>query len=970
MSELNGSQREIAETLDGMLVVDAGPGTGKTKTIVHRYINLISREDVGPGDVLLLTFTNNAAAEMEERIKNQMAEEDMIDESKLVQARTFDSFCLSIVMDSPELAGNLLGLRESLTRGATIVQNDTLNYQWFGTVLDDFLARRGEDYGKWASIGSECQRDLMNLINRLMSRGVFPMRRGWFGLDAEGQLLGDMDAVLADMESLNTLMGRAKGSEMVKALRKMDPEDSVPIPDTTGGTVDEEDLRSAAFEDRSDMLRFVHDLYLEYAERSVASDRLTFGLTSMLALTLLYDSKAIRERNSYRYVMIDEFQDTNACQLMTALMILKEPNLCVVGDWKQGIYGFRFVSIDNIVDFENRAVALRRFLNDDVVRVGYQIPGVTRISLDTNYRSSQEIVDMAFECMFLKGSKEDEIDRDAIESELTRLKAGRTDIGDRTGIRFVRSRDKHDEAREVVRCIRDYVGSGGYAVCDGDDVRPMELGDIAVICRSNSGCAMVQEALEEAGIPSFLQGDVELMSTREGKLALAWLRFVNNVKDPWGYIPIMVDMGYSLADCDSVKSRTRNIPLPLLRQRHDLYVKRRRVTNLLTSLFEFHGLDNDRTQAIISILSGTHRDSLLTISDLVRMIEEDIARDARYPVENSVDRDAVTVMTMHKAKGLEFPAVILPFIDIQNMPLAPSDRVAFTFSERSGVRCTKDVHDFGGYRKIVSSWRTALVKASETKDYSEERRLMFVAMSRAKQYETLICSNPSKFMEGLCSEYTEIPPAELPEFGIAVSEASRPHVPVPGPRPRRMGVHAFMGMDAPSSHDVKGFDERCGKGREYGVAVHDAAELLFHGIEPDADYPELDAVRNVIAGVPRGSSMAEVDCTLPVDGTDVILKGRIDLVGVFDDRIEIHDYKTDSSDAYQDDYVFQLSVYALAAGRHFDPDGDKRIRCIIDYVSLGRSFEFEPLDMEQIRERVLDRLAELDTHPDCRGFRS
>ena len=590
--------------------------------------------------------------------------------------------------------------------------------------------------------------------------------------------------------------------------------------------------------------------------------------------------------------------------------------------------------------------------------------------MDANYRSSQEIIDLAFECMFLKGSKEDEIDRDAIESDLTRLKAGRTDIGDRTGIRFVRSRDKHDEAREVVRCIRDYVGSGGYAVCDGDDVRPMGLGDIAVICRSNSGCAMVQEALEEAGIPSFLQGDVELMSTREGKLALAWLRFVNNVKDPWGYIPIMVDMGYSLADCDAAKSRTRNIPLPLLRQRHDLYVKRRRVTNLLTSLFEFHGLDNDRTQAIISILSGTHRDSLLTISDLVRMIEEDIARDARYPVENSVDRDAVTVMTMHKAKGLEFPAVILPFIDIQNMPLAPSDRDAFTFSERSGVRCTKDVHDFGGYRKIVSSWRTALVKASETKDYSEERRLMFVAMSRAKQYETLICSNPSKFMEGLCSEYTEIPPAELPEFGIAVSEASRPHVPVPGPRPRRMGVHAFMGMDAPSTHDVRGFDERCGKGREYGVAVHDAAELLFHGIEPDADYPELDAVRNVIAGVPRGSSMAEVDCTLPVDGTDVILKGRIDLVGVFDDRIEIHDYKTDSSDAYQDDYVFQLSVYALAAGRHFDPDGDKRIRCIIDYVSLGRSFEFEPLDMEQIRERVLDRLAELDTQPDPRGFRS
>ena len=111
--KLNQSQARIAETLDGMIVVDAGPGTGKTQTIVQRYINLISREDVEPRDVLMMTFTNNAAEELGERIKARISEivsenkdgevERMLQrKSKLIQVRTFDAFCRSVVMESPE----------------------------------------------------------------------------------------------------------------------------------------------------------------------------------------------------------------------------------------------------------------------------------------------------------------------------------------------------------------------------------------------------------------------------------------------------------------------------------------------------------------------------------------------------------------------------------------------------------------------------------------------------------------------------------------------------------------------------------------------------------------------------------------------------------------------------------------------------------------------------------------------------
>ena len=77
-----------------MIVVDAGPGTGKTHTIVERFVRMISKPNVSPRDVLLMTFTNNAASEMEERIKRRMTDLRMERDSKLVMTKTFDAFCL------------------------------------------------------------------------------------------------------------------------------------------------------------------------------------------------------------------------------------------------------------------------------------------------------------------------------------------------------------------------------------------------------------------------------------------------------------------------------------------------------------------------------------------------------------------------------------------------------------------------------------------------------------------------------------------------------------------------------------------------------------------------------------------------------------------------------------------------------------------------------------------------------------
>ena len=961
MSKLNPSQQAIADFLDGMLVVDAGPGTGKTHTIVERYVNLISREDVSPRDVLLLTFTRNAASEMEERIKKALSERGMQEESKLVQARTFDSFCLSVIMDSPEDAGELFGIEERLSRGATISSNDTLNRQHFRSYLDRFLNERGDDYGDWAAIASQNPRDMFSLIEKLMSRGLFPLRKGWFGIDAEAQLHGDHEAIFNAMADLNRRGPRGGKSKMTDTLKDSDCNNSCNAPLAVDGELPESALRDAAVDaSREDLIRLVHDVYHGYVRTCISEDRLTFGISFMLAFALLYNDAGVRERTSYRYLMIDEFQDTNINQLMIALMILSKPNLCVVGDWKQGIYGFRYVSIENIISFEERCVAIRRFLNDDNARVRFSIPETTLLPLNVNYRSSSMIIDKAFECMLLPGSKNDtSLDAEEVSRKVTLITQGRTDIPEgMTDIRYVQCGSKDAETDEIVRCIMDYIGSGKYTVSENGTTRPMRLADIAVLCRKTSHCRAVLAKMQEQGIPAYLQGEVELMSTREGKLALAWLRFVNNERDRWGYVPIMADLGYSLAECRRAVEDFSRVPSDLVIQRAELYKKRRRVTELLTSLYSFYGLDNDITQAIITTLSTAHRGSLLSISDLVNIIEDGIRENTLYPVENSIDRDAVTIMTMHKSKGLEFEAVIIPFMDKKSMPLENRDsRDVFSFDATLGIRCSKEVGRFDGYTKICSSWRTKLVRATRPADYSEERRLMFVAMSRARQYETLICGpDPSTFMQELSGgSYTTL---ESSETDITVHEeppAERPDVSGYPARRSKMGVHTLMHFsDEDGQGGMSEGDEVCGKGKEYGDRVHRAAEAVFNGWQVTEDYPELEMVRSIVAEA-RKSDMpyAEIDCTLPIEECGVTLSGRIDLMAVYPDRVEIHDYKTDVSDRFESEYVFQLSVYAQAAAEFYH----KRVVCFIDYVSMGRTKEFAPLGRDVIVERVRAELA-------------
>ena len=952
MNDLNPSQKAIANELDGMMVVDAGPGTGKTHTIVDRYLNILRQENIDTKDVLLLTFTRNAASEMEERIRGRMAGTELAASSKFIQTSTFDSFCYSVVMESPDTVSKFFRMDEVLTRCAGLVENDTLNLEYFTDFFDRFMITRTGEYGIHGAIASQSVPELYYIINKLMSRGVVPLRKGWFGGDDGKILTGRPEKIMKILSEKNEEISQKGNCKLSHFLcRKLYDDDAFFVKYGILQTepLSEEMLNEAAFDNRTDLLALIHDVYYEYIRNCINDDRLTYGLIASFAFIVLYNEKSVRERMSVKYLMIDEFQDTNENQLMIALMLLKEPNLCVVGDWKQGIYGFRYVSIDNIVDFENRVVSLRRILNDDMVRVPFSIPEVKKLPLDMNYRSSQIIIDAAYDALYIPAIKDEKVDREYLDENITKINAQREDIGGDTKIEFVSTPSRDAEAAEVIRTIVNYV-NGDHLIHENGAARRPEFGDIAVLCRKTDICRAISDAAVASGIPAFLQGDVEVMSTREGKLALAWLKYLNNRDDEWGLGPIMADAGYTLDDIIRMK---KTPPEVFSRMRSSLMRKKRRITDLISTIFAFYGLNNDMTQTIISVISSSHRESLLTISDVIGMIEMDIENHTKYQVDGMLDRKAVTIQTMHKSKGLEYPIVIIAGLDQKVMPSTPADRSTYSFNDITGIRCRKDVSSFGdGYSKMTRSWKTYLAEDTLSKDYSEERRLMFVALSRAKQYVTLVSGpKPSNFFTHL-SRGRERPCGSGSIRKIDVG-ASMNLIPTPtigkfASRRINLAVHDIMNSIGSFRPD-EDMDEFSGKGKKYGTEIHEAAHAMATGHEADDERPEISAIRDILSAASDADLIyPEKECSLPFNDLNVTLKGIIDLLVVRPDAVEIHDYKTDVDASYEGEYRVQLSVYAHAASEVYH----RPAKCFIDYVSQGRTVVFDPLPKEAIAERI------------------
>ena len=413
LAGLNPNQREAVETVDGPLLIVAGPGSGKTRVITHRIAYLIRVCGVRPYRIAAVTFTNKAAREMKERL-----------------------FGASVEGAHSPLLGR--GERD----GGLIVST-------FHALCVRVLRRDGERLGLDRNFVIYDDSDQVELIKRSM-REV------------------DVDAKSFSPRAIQSAISAAKSKLL---------------------GVDGFGLAGESYFDE-----IVLRVYERYEELMASSSAVDFDdlLLKVHSLFARFPEAGERYRERLVHFMIDEFQDTNVVQYEIAKQLSQvHRNLCVVGDPDQAIYSWRNADVENILSFKR------------------DYPEAKEIVLEENYRSTQTILDAASKLIATNTQR--------LEKELW-TQNGR-------GVPIV-VREGYDEKEEAQLLVQDV-----QRLTRGEEGRRYSLGDIAVAYRVNAQSRALEEACIRYGIPYQLVGGQKFYARQEVKDVIAYLRLMANPSD-------------------------------------------------------------------------------------------------------------------------------------------------------------------------------------------------------------------------------------------------------------------------------------------------------------------------------------------------------------------------------------------------------------------------------------------------------
>ncbi len=627
--ELNPQQLEAVTTVEGPLLVIAGAGSGKTRTLVYRVARLIE-QGVAPASILLLTFTRKAAAEMLRR------------------------------------AAGLVGERCGQVAGGTFHSFAHLTLRRYGRTVG--LAPR------------------FTILDRSDSEDVVNLVRSELGLDRRERRF-PRKRLLAELYSSAVNRGRTVG-----------------------------DLVETAFPHLGDDLEDILRVYARYTEFKIAKQLVDYDDLLVLLRDALRDHADLAERlgRQHRYIMVDEYQDTNALQAEIVRQLgSAHQNVMVVGDDAQSIYAFRGADFRNIMDFP------RLF------------PATRVITLDENYRSTQPILDLA-----------NEIINRARERYTKNLYTCRG-AGERPAL--VRAGDEAEQSRFVAQRILELREEG------------VPLSEIAVLFRSSFHSFDLEIELSRRDIPFIKRGGFRFVETAHVKDVLAHLRVVANPGDTisWHRVLLLLE-GVGPRGAQGILAQLEGAePWRVLAQAHVRGQVAEEIRRLARLLEELAAITTPAAQIarILAyyqpILRRTYRedypkrerdlDHFATIAERYRALGALLADMALEPPSDSVggvlaadaeQEGLVTLSTIHSAKGLEWHTVFVIWAAEGRFPSA--------------------------------------YMVSDEADMEEERRLMYVAVTRAKSllYLTypmemfergvgVVLGRPSRFIEGLADQLLE-----------------------------------------------------------------------------------------------------------------------------------------------------------------------------------------------------------------------
>lgn len=935
----NPQQSKIIENSDGIYLVDAGAGTGKTFAVTRRYANIIEKKDVDPEDVLLVTFTKNAAEEMKKKVVD-ICESYTPARMREAPICTFHSLCNQIIDTHGFEAPHLLGIEDSITSSTVIIENEVLERQEFENFINRFI----EDHPNYKDFYRIIRdfTELLYLIKSLASKGIFPTRQGWF-MNGEKYLNGNIEKFKEHFDKANEPRNEGKKqSELRSRLSSFDKKcytEDAPDKEKIRGTrgckqVDEKFAEKAFRENREELKRFVHDVYYEYIKYSLSRNYLNFGFLMMFAYVLLHENHELRNEINYEYVMIDEFQDTSEIQFKLSLLLAKRDNICAVGDWKQSIYSFQYADVENIRNFEERLQRYKSELNSNYPRIDYQVEEVKNLPLTKNYRSTQEILDFSEQSLTLEATRKEDLDEKKIEDEILSLESKKA-RGGSTKIEAFKS-EKEKEA--ILKKIQEIVGNPRYKVGE-DELREPDYEDILVLTRTSKFGLKLQEKAREYGVPLVYEGGTEIFKTDPAIILLAWLRILDYIDSRRGWSVVLEEAGYTLDEVKHIleeKEYPKNM-LEFLEELEDS----RDVSEVARQIFNRYGINNAFADKIIEVLQTTFSNTYMSTGRLIQFIEDNIGHDVKYEVDNTPEKNVVKVRTIHAEKGLEHPIVFISDINQNRFPSTVGKSRRIDYEDPVGLRQRKKYSD-RNLPYVYDNWKAEILFNCLTGDYDEERRLMYVAMTRAKRYLffTSEKDRSSRFFDGLDIKPEEIEP-ELEEVKEEEREVDKFEIEEPRIRaPAKRSVHSIM--------EIEEVEE--GKGKRYGKRVHFFAEKYAKGEDIKPQNKDEENIRDLLDEL-DGELLVEESCFLPLQTEErkIILTGVMDLVHVDNNSVRVLDYKTDRDRKNEDEYRKQLSAYYQVLNEIF---ADKEVIASIFYTYEGEMVEVEPLSKAQLKKAL------------------
>jgi len=679
---LNPEQLRAVTHGSGPLLVVAGAGTGKTQVITRRIAWLIATRRAKPSEVLALTFTDKAAQEMQVRV-DQLVPYGYTDTA----IGTFHAFGDRVIREYALELGLPSDVRV-LSRPEVVI---FLREHLFRFDLDEY--RPLGDPTRFLSA-------LATLFSRCKDEDIAP-----------SVYLEHADRLTAEAGALAEAAGLA------------DP--------AAGGAGDP----AAAAAETARRQRELARAFARYQELLAENGFIDFGDQVALALRLLRESPAARAdlQERFRYILVDEFQDTNRAQAeLVALLAEPHRSVTVVGDDDQSIYRFRGAAISNILDFRERH------------------RGARVVVLRRNYRSLAPILDASYRLV-----RFNDPDRLEVQSGISkRLRAERF-AEELPPVRLEAFATGSEEADWVAADI-------ARRVRDGARHR-----DHAVLVRTNGAADPIMRSLNLAGVPWRFSGTSGLYARPEIRLLLAFLRVIADPASSVDLYALAASEVYGVAGDDLTAivntARRRNRPVRdvleelqdqpgILRLRPET---RATVAKLVADLRTYLGLAAERPAGEV-LYAFLRRSGLLArlaatdtiaaeeaLQNIARFFEIVRAQSALLTDDRAIfvarhlqtlieagddpptadvdpDADAVAVLTVHKAKGLEFPVVYLPGLVTDRFPMrARAEALALPLEL---IRGTLPEGDFR---------------------LQEERRLFYVAMTRAR--DELILSHAADY---------------------------------------------------------------------------------------------------------------------------------------------------------------------------------------------------------------------------------